>query len=107
MSEFNEPWHREHQIDGDNLIRGKHWKRGVGDCGIVCGYTGDFSGFGRLFVPSSEQMDRIVACVNFCRNVPTKFLLATTAEHVIDDRFWKLQPDGSYALGFQPETPTE
>lgn len=64
------PWMRDVAVDGFDVIRSADYKRKK-DEAIVCGVVSDFFGIGVNFVPTGDDMNRIVACVNACAGIPT------------------------------------
>lgn len=61
-----EPWKRGNWPNGSNLIRSKG--------SVICGMVQDGCGTCHFTTPSGDDMDRIVACVNFCRGLSTEWL---------------------------------
>lgn len=112
MSEFNEPWKREVrevcQQDYPALV----------DCNgdeVFDGHAVDMPA--AAYASSSHELiDRIAACVNFCREFPTHTLVGrhikymTSKEDFADPVFGKECPDGFVACTLIPvrkETPSE
>lgn len=57
--DFDEPWARDCALDGADLVRTRNGS-------IVYGRLAEADGNSYSFTPNSDQMDRIVACVNVC-----------------------------------------
>jgi hypothetical protein len=76
MSNFREPWHIGHQLDTIQA-----WPEICNDANVS------------VFTPRTEDeadrllptMERVIACVNACRGVPTESLLRVKSVCIVDN----------------------
>ena len=72
MNHSPEPWKAESACDGGDYILDANEIP-------VCGHETEFNGLQLPITTPPETLQRIVACVNFCRQFPTTFLASHTA----------------------------